>query len=97
MFKIGDRVVVLEDDGRVRAGMVGTVRDESNVPYVDIDELRDRFVLSGTNLRLIKESTNTELEGLKEELIKKDKEIANLKGQITAFEKILRISARINK
>lgn len=93
MFNVGDRIVVLEDDGIVKAGMRGIVKDESSVPWVYIDELKDKFVLHEKNLRLIEEPNREILK----ELIKKDKEIANLKGQLTAYEKIFKLSAGIKK
>lgn len=98
MFNVGDRVVVLEDDGKVKAGMFGTVEEESSVPWVYVDELKDKFVLLEKNLRLIKEpSKEDQIIEISKALIKKDKEIANLKGQLTAYEKIFKLSACIKK
>lgn len=96
MFKIGDKVAVLKDDYDAKAGMIGIIQDESPVPYVYIKKLGKRVVLSEENLQLVVEDTE-EINKLKEELIKKDVLIANLKGQLTAYEKIFKLSAGIKK
>ncbi len=96
MFKIGDKVAVLKDDCDAKAGMIGIIQDESSVPYVYIKKLGKRVVLSEENLQLVVEDTE-EINKLKEELIKKDVLIANLKGQLTIYKKILKLSAGIKK